>query len=115
MSTILPPSKVSRFVLLFFGFSTLFLLSCKKDLTRSISVIQIKINYPQTLQIGATQEVIGNYTAFTGTSVGTTYTVVRNQPPNNLVAIRVSFKVVPINGAPSSLIVKTFLANLVHI
>jgi hypothetical protein len=73
------------------------------------------VNYPQTLQIGATQEVIGNYTAFTGTSVGTTYTVVRNQPPNNAVAIRVSFKVVPNNGAPSSLIVKTFLANLVHL
>jgi hypothetical protein len=73
------------------------------------------VNYPETLQVGGVQEVIGNYTAFTGTNVGTTYTVVRNQPPNNFVAIRVSFKVVPNNGAPSPTIVKTFLANLVHI
>jgi hypothetical protein len=72
------------------------------------------VSYPETLQVGGVQEVIGDYTAFTGTNVGTTYTVVRNQPPNNSVAIRVSFKVVPNNGAPSSLLAKTFLANLVH-
>jgi hypothetical protein len=74
----------------------------------------ILVSYPEALRVGGVQEVIGNYTAFTGTNVGTTYTMVRNQPPNNSVAIRVSFNVVPNDGAPSSLIVKTFFANLVH-
>lgn len=69
---------------------------------------------PYALQIGGTLDTIGNYIAITGTSVGTTYTVVRNQPPNDSVAVRVSFNVVPNNGARSSLIVKTFIANLLH-
>lgn len=69
---------------------------------------------PYALQIGGTLDTIGNYVAITGTSVGTTYTVVRNQPPNDSVAVRVSFNVVPNNGAPSSMIVKTFIANIVH-
>lgn len=73
-----------------------------------------QVNYPETLQVGGVQETIGNYTAYTGASVGTTYTVVRNQPANNLVAVRVAAKVIPTGASTGPVIVKTFLANLVH-
>jgi hypothetical protein len=64
--------------------------------------------------IGGTIETVGSHTAITGSSVGITYKVPRAQPQNDFAAVRIIFKVVPNNGtAPSSTIVKTFLANIV--
>lgn len=64
------------------------------------------------MEISGHEEIIGNYSVIVGTS--TTYTVPKRQPANNSVAIRISFNIVPNNGAPSSLIVKTFFANLIQ-
>ena len=60
-------------------------------------------------------KTIGNYIAYTNYSaLSTTYTKEHGpQPVNSLAAVRVSFDVVPTNGAPKSTIVKTFFANIV--
>lgn len=61
-------------------------------------------------------ETIGNLSVYTGGIVTIQYRVehAANHIANQ-VAVRVSFNVVPNNGAPSSFIVKTFLADLVTI
>lgn len=63
------------------------------------------------------RETIGSYIAYTSFSaVSTSYLKEHGaQPAYSQAAIRVSFDVVPNNGAPKSTIVKTFFANVVSI
>ncbi len=71
-------------------------------------------NQGYNFQTNGTLQNIGDYIAYESPNLTTQYTIEHQQPSNNLVAVKVSFYVVPNNGAPRSLIVKTFLANLVH-
>ena len=76
------------------------------------------VSSPETVQFGGVHETVGTYDAYTGQQVGTTYTVARVNPANtttdNLIAVRISFDVVPNNGAPKSKLVKTFYTNFPH-
>lgn len=63
----------------------------------------------------ASPQTIGSYTVYESLNLVTQYTVEHQQPNNTQVAIKVSFNVVPNSGGPSVFIVKTFMANLVHI
>ncbi len=83
-----------------------------QNLTTQVVVLNPDTGYQY--QAYGRQENFGNYSAVTGSSVTLQYTNEHGQPINDNVAVRVSFNVVPNNGAPSSLIVKTFLANLVN-
>ncbi len=83
-----------------------------QNLTTQVVVFNPNTGYNFTAY--GNHETFGNYNVYTGSSVTLGYTVEHSQPTNNQVAVRVSFNVVPNNGAPSSLIVKTFTANLVN-
>jgi hypothetical protein len=72
---------------------------------------------PETRTINGTHEQIGKYDAYSASNLISTYTVqapvnTDNENANRLV-LRVSFDVVPNNGAPKATIVKAFTANVV--
>ncbi|MBE5320879.1 hypothetical protein IM793_17060 [Pedobacter sp. MR2016-19] len=78
-------------------------------------VVMINPNTGYNFNANATHENIGSLSVYTGSSVTLQYLAEHSLPVNNTqVAVRVSFNVVPNNGAPSSLIVKSFVANLVN-
>jgi len=104
------------------NFNSLFTVNPAVITSASISNLktQVVLLNPSTIygfQPNGNRETIGNYIAYTSYSaLSTTYTKEHGpQPVNSLAAVRVSFDVVPTNGAPKSTIVKTFFANIVNI
>lgn len=83
-----------------------------QNLSTKIELLNPNTGYD--FRTNGTYQNIGGTIAYEAPNLTTQYTVEHLQPFNNLVAVKVSFSVKPNNGAPTSFIVKTFLANLVQ-
>lgn len=85
-----------------------------KNLRTEVVLLNPTPGDPGLYNFYGTTETIGSYTALTGQVASTSYTVEHSgQPFPGEVAVRVIFNVVPNNGGPQALIVKTFLADVV--